>query len=65
MITEITRTQDPDAQNSFVVQRINNGTLEVLKEIIFSTGEITDRENEFLTVETITITRRIGSKTQF
>jgi len=62
---EISRVQDPDDSNSFFVQRLKNGAVETLRETVHTIGEITDKEDDLLTVETITITRRIGSKIQF
>lgn len=63
MTKEITRTEIEDGVS--VVQRIKDGIFQVLEETVSSTGETTDPDNEMLTTETITITRRIGIKQNF
>lgn len=63
MIKTITKTEiEPGV---FVVQRIKDGVYQVLQETVSSAGETTDKENENLTTETITITRRIGVNQDF
>lgn len=56
---EISRTPLPDVTGGFLVQRPKGNAMEILKEVIVSSGEIADSENDSVTVETITITRTI------
>lgn len=63
MTTEITRTLNTDG--SAVVQRVKDGTFQVLKESQITTGEIPDPESDLITTETIVITRRIGINQDF
>lgn len=60
---EISRT--PESEGVSVVQRIKDGTYQLLKETVETSGEIPSIESELLTIETIKITRRIGIKQQF
>jgi hypothetical protein len=63
MIKTISST--PQTDGSVIVQRIKEGVLETLKETTEDTGEIMSEESEMLTIQTITITRRIGEKITF
>lgn len=65
MYAEFNRIPDPNDPDSSFVQRLKNGAIETLKETVTNTGEIIDPANENVTIETITITRRIGEKIQF
>ena len=48
---------DTDIPNVKLVQRANNGSLETLRQITSTTGEIASQINDADTIETITITR--------
>ena len=63
MITEINRTQLPDG--SSIVQRVVNGEVQTLKETVSDSGEIVSVSDDMITIQTITITRRIGEKITF
>lgn len=65
MQKEIFRVQDPDDEKSFIVQRVRGRSVEILRETTVKTGEVPNKNNELITVETITITRQIGEKIQF
>lgn len=41
-----------------MVERANGTGLETVREILTTTGEITDEEDDSVTVETVTITRK-------
>ena len=59
----ISRIEQPDG--SFIVNRIKDGEVQILKETFVSSGEISPVDNEMLTTESIIITRQIGVKTTF
>lgn len=66
MIPQVLRAiPDANDEHSMFIERIKNGAIEVLRETKHTTGEVIDPNNELVTVETITITRRIGEKIQF
>jgi len=64
MTTELSRTAT-DEPNVSIITRVKDGQWQAVREVRVSTGEETDQENELLTTETITITRRIGITTGF
>lgn len=60
MAGEISRTSIAGEDNAYMVQRVKNGSYQLLKETVSTTGEIVDPSNELVTTEIITITRQIG-----
>lgn len=52
-------------QGVFIVERIKDGEIQFLKEVIVTTGEVNSVDSEMITTETITITRYIGEKIVF
>ncbi len=63
MSKELSRT--PIEEGVAIVERVKDGTYQVLKETAVSSGETPSEESELLTTETIVITRRIGIKQSF
>lgn len=62
---EQTISRNEQSDGTFIVQRIKNGELQAVKEVIVTTGEINSVDSEMITTETITITRYIGEKNTF
>ena len=62
---EQTITRNAQSDGSFIVHRIKNGEVQVLKETFVDSGEIVSLDTEMITVQTIIITRRIGEKITF
>jgi len=62
---EQTIFRNEQQDGSFIVQRIKDGEVQILKEVTSDTGEVVQTTNSMMTIQTITIIRHIGEKTTF